>query len=117
MEKIDTLHRRHLRTILNIKWPKGMISNDALYKRCNVEKLSERIKFQRWKMFGHILRSQENTPVQVALSFAVESDELFTGRLGRPRMNLLSVLRNDLSERNLSIDNFHELNEIKDGRV
>ena len=47
MDKIDTLHRRHLRTILNIKWPKGMISNKALYKRCNVEMLSKRIEHQR----------------------------------------------------------------------
>ena len=114
MDKIDTLHRRHLRSILNIKWPKGMISNKALYERCQVEKLSKRIEHQRWKMFGHILRSMENTPAQTALSFAIESDNLFTGRLGRPRMNLLSVLRSDLSNRNLSIDNLHELNEIKD---
>ena len=114
MDKIDTLHRRHLRSILNIKWPKGMISNKALYERCKVEMLSKRIEHQRWKMFGHILRSMENTPAQTALSFAIESDNLFIGRLGRPRMNLLSVLRTDLSNRNLHINNLHELNEIKD---
>jgi hypothetical protein len=44
----------------------------------------------------------ENTPAQTALSFAVESDNLFIGRFGRPRMNLLSVLRSDFSIRNLS---------------
>ena len=72
MEKIDTLHRHHLRTILNIRgWPHGQISNKALYSRCNVAKLSERKAYQRWKMFGHILRSDENTPAQLALFFAV----------------------------------------------
>ena len=114
LEKIDTLHRRHLRAILNIKWPKGQISNAALYKRCNVDKLSERIANQRWKMFGHILRSSENTPAQLALLFAVESDNMFVGRLGRPRMNLFSVLKRDLNDRNLSINDVHELNEVKD---
>ncbi len=114
MDKIDTFHRRHLRTILNIKWPKGMISNNALYKRCNVGKLSERIEHQRWKMFGHILRSQENSPAQLALSFAVETDDLFYGRRGRPHMNLFSVLQNDLKKRGLNIGNLNELNDIKD---
>ena len=65
-------------------------------------------------MFGHILRSKENSPAQLALLFAIESEEYFVGRLGRPRMNLFSVLCNDLKERNLSMSNFDELNEIKD---
>ena len=47
MDKIDTLHRKHLRTILNIKWPKGTISNKALYKRYVLEMLSKRIEHQR----------------------------------------------------------------------
>ena len=52
MEKIDTLHRRHLRTILNIKgWPNGQISNITLYSRCNVTKLSERIHHKRYLFF------------------------------------------------------------------
>ena len=52
-------------------------------------------------MFGHILRSDENTPAQLALLFAVNANTLFEGRLGRPRMNLFSVLVNDLNVRNL----------------
>jgi hypothetical protein len=65
-------------------------------------------------MFGHILRSFENTPAQVALTFATESDKLLTGKLRRPIMNLLSVLRSDLIRRNVHIDNLHELTAIKD---
>jgi hypothetical protein len=72
---------------------------------------SKRIEHQRRKIFGHILRSLKNTPAKVALTFAFESDRLFTGR---PRINLLSVLRSDLIWRNLHIDNLQELNEIKD---
>ena len=65
-------------------------------------------------MFGHILRSCENTPAQLALSFAIESEEELKGRLGRPRLNLFSLLVNDLKMRNLSMNDFDELNEIKD---
>ena len=115
LNKIDALHRRHLRKILNINgWPNGQISNKALYARCAVGKLSDRIAKQRWNMLGHILRSDENTPAQLALSYAVNSNDKMMGRLGRPRMNLFSVLVNDLKNRNLSIDNFDELNEVKD---
>ena len=59
-------------------------------------------------MFGHILRSNENTPAQLALLFAVESSELFVGRLGRPRMNIFSDLANDIMDRSLSVQNFKE---------
>jgi len=61
-----------------------------------------------------ILRSSENTPAQLALLFEVDSKELFVGRLERPRMNIFSVLINDLRERNLSMNNREELIEIRD---
>ena len=32
MDKIDTLHRRHLGTILNVKWLKSMIGNMIIYE-------------------------------------------------------------------------------------
>ena len=56
----------------------------------------------------------DNTPAQMDLSFAIESENLYKGRFGRPRMNLLSVLKRDLSSRNLHIENLCELNDIKD---
>ena len=43
LDKLDVTHRRHLRIILNYKYPKGMISNKTLYKRCGVTALSERV--------------------------------------------------------------------------
>ena len=57
-------------------------------------------------MFGYIMRSSssEITSAQLALLFAVESDKMFIGRLGRPRMNLFSVLNRDLNERNLNMN-------------
>ena len=41
LEKLDICHRKHLRNILNIKWPQGVISNKNLYERCNSTPLSD----------------------------------------------------------------------------
>ena len=114
LNKLDVTHRRHLRTILNIKWPRGMIRNVTLYKRCNVEKLSDRVNTYRWRMLGHVLRSDENTAAHQSLSFAIEADSHFSGRVGRPRCNLFNLLKKDLEERNLFMNNYNELNEIRD---
>ena len=114
LNKLDVTHRRHLRQILNVRYP-GQISNKTLYKRCNVEKLSDRVSKYRWRMLGHVLRSDENTAAHQALSFAVETDDgYYKGRVGRPRCNLFTLLRNDLFDRNLFIRNTDELNEVRD---
>ena len=74
LDKLDACHRKHLRTITNHRWPHSVISNDALYKICNVVPLSVRVKQQRWSMFGHVLRMPETTPAQQALEFATSTD-------------------------------------------
>ena len=103
ISKIEIAHSKHLRSILNIKWPKT-ISNKKLYKLTNSEPLSNRINCARWRVFGHILRSDECTPASLALIFAVESMNSIKGRLGRHRINLFKLLKNDLKERNIDID-------------
>ena len=50
LEKLDIVHRRHLRSILNYRYP-NVISNVNLYRRCNVEPLSARVDRNRWRMF------------------------------------------------------------------
>ena len=60
LNELDVTHRRHLRTILNIKWSRGMIRNVTLYKRCNVVKLSDRVN-TIWRILEHVLRSDGNT--------------------------------------------------------
>ena len=47
-------------------------------------------------MFGHILRSPENSPAALSLHFAVSQISELNGRRGRHRINLLTVLRDDL---------------------
>ena len=113
LRKLDATHRRHLRRILNIKWPNSQISNKTLYQRCKVKKLSDRVAEYRWRMLGHVLRSDENTAAHQALAYAVETND-YPGRRGRPSSNLFSLLRDDLYDRQLNFNNFYELNEIRD---
>ena len=101
LKKLDVTHRHHLRSIIGIKWPTGVISNANLYERCGSRPLSERVAQSRWKLFGHILRSPENTPAQVALLFAVNND--LKGRVGRHQNNLFDVLREDIKRSDLAL--------------
>ena len=115
LHSLDVCHRKHLRNILNIRFP-ICISNKTLYKRCNTAPLSERVSRARWKMFGHILRSQTNAPAMMALKFAVSCD--MRGRRGRHQTNLFSILKCDLRERGFDILNdFDEVIEAARDRV
>ena len=107
LEKLDVVHRRHLRTILNIKYP-GVISNINLYKRCNAEPLSEKVARSRWRMLGHVLRGPVDGPAFSSLIFAINTLDL-PGRRGRPQSNLFSLIVHDLCKRNMYINNIYDL--------
>ena len=105
------MQRKHLRKLLNIYWP-AVISNEALYMRCNVRPITERVEASRWKMLGHILRSSNMTPAFLSFQFACIGSKNFQGRLGRPRTNLYDCVIKDLAKRNISvnsIDDFYDL--------
>ena len=113
IEKLDASHRRHLRQILNYKYP-HIISNKSLYKRCKTVPLSKRVELYRWRMFGHILRSPENSPAQTALSYALESVNIFKSRIGRHQTNLLDILKTDLIKRGYNLNNINDLHILRD---
>ena len=118
LEKLNVMQRKHLRKLLNIYWP-AVISNEALYKRCNVRPITVRIEESRWKMLGHILRSSNMTPAFQSFQFACIGSKVYKGRLGRPRSNLYDCVVNDLAMRNLyvnSIDDFYNLVYIASDR-
>ena len=113
MSKLDVCHRKHLRKILNIYWPNGVISNTELYRRCGVCPITERVRKARWTLFGHILRMDNNAPASVALHYAVETLSTLRGRRGRPRSNLFSLLVSDLKEHDIPLSNVDDLYELK----
>ena len=111
MEKLDVVHRRHLRTILKYKYP-NIISNSNLYKRCNTEALSARVARDRWRMLGHVLRGPEDGPAYSSLVFAVNSLQM-QGRVGRPQTNLFSLVQRDLQDRNMLLNDINDLVHLR----
>lgn len=112
IEKLNICHRKHLRHILNYRWP-HIISNKNLYKRCETTPLSERVELSRWRMLGHILRSPENSPASLALSFALAEGLNFKSRRGRHQMNLFNTIRIDLNKRGIELNNIVDLFELR----
>ena len=112
IEKLDACHRRHLRYILNYKYP-HIISNKNLYYRCNTTPLSERVNLSRWRMLGHVLRSPENTPANTSLSFVVNSRGLLKSRVGRHQMNLFNIIKSDLCDRGINLNCLNDLQHLR----
>ena len=81
---------------MNVSWPRSLISNDTLY---STTPLSKCAVLSRWKMLGHIFRSDERSPAQVVLCFFIQQCEENVGRLGCHRRDLLHHSRVDLKQR------------------
>jgi hypothetical protein len=111
LDKLDVVHRRHLRTILNCKYP-SVISNVNLYKRCDSKHLSARVERSRWNMLGHVLRGPVEGPAYTSLLFAINSLDI-KGRVGRAQSNLFSLIKHDLNVRNLFLNNLNDLNYLR----
>ena len=111
LDKLDVVHRRHLRSILNYKYP-NIISNDNLYKRCNVEPLSVRVDRNRWRMLGHVLRGPAEGPAYTSLVFAINTLQL-PGRIGRPQTNLFSLIQRDLKDHDIFLNNLSDLTYLR----
>ena len=65
-------------------------------------------------MLGHVLRGSEDSPAYLSMLFAINSDNNMKGRLGRPSLNLLDVVRKDLVRKSIenklrSITDFENL--------
>ena len=112
LNKLDVCHRKHLRQILRMTYP-IIISNKALYERCEVRPLSERVTYARWKMLGHILRSDCSSPAQRAFQFAIESYNSMRGRVGRHQSNLFKTIIDDLNKRNIFVHTIYDLYELR----
>ena len=70
-DNLDAFHRQQLRRILNIKYP-AHIGNAQVYKQTGEEILTLEILRNRWKLFGHVLRSNPGTPAQKAMNHYFE---------------------------------------------
>ena len=66
-------------------------------------------------MLGHVLRSPENSPAHTALCFAdntVNSGNI-KGRVVRPSLNLLNVLKKDIESLNKYVNSNNDIIDIE----
>ena len=92
IHKLETFHRRQLRTVLGIFYP-FTISNKELYKRCKATPIGSILRESRWRLFGHVLRLPVDAPAQIAMDFYCSQKESI--QKGRPQTTLPVVLFNE----------------------
>ena len=96
--KKNSFHRKLLRKLLNIKWPK-QITNEDLYSKTKEKPWSNIIAEQRIRWLGNALRLPENTPAKMALTESIRHVER---PRGRPQTTWLQSVKKQLSEINIT---------------
>ena len=91
---LDSFQRRQLRDTLNIKYP-HKINSIALYKTTNTKPLSVDITKARWKLLGHTLRMDKDTPARKAMKFYFQNENCAKFR-GRRRSNIVNTINRDI---------------------
>ena len=95
LAKIDSFHRKLIRTyILNVKYPK-IVTNKELYEITKIQPWSVVIGKRRLSWFGHACRLPEDTPARIALNYALEDYEK---KQGRPKQTWLKVVERQLQQ-------------------
>lgn len=108
--KIDSFHRRMLRTlVLNIKYPKIM-KNEEVYRKTKQQHWSQKIKTRRLKWLGHVLRLDPRTPAAKSLKYAMER---YRKKQGRPKSNWINTVEKQLKEINIKIQDVSLLAQNK----
>ena len=95
--KLDAFHRKQLKRILGIKYPKK-ISNKNLYRETKEKPISETMREARWKLLGHILRRPEEIPANMAMIFYYNDGISGKKFKGARRTTLPEVLNSDLEK-------------------
>ena len=93
-KRLNSFHRRQLRSVLGIKWPQK-IRNKKIYEKTNTKPLSVEIAERRWKLLGHVLRMDKDTPARKAMKFFFEerSNKKFRGQ---KRATIVRTINRDI---------------------
>ena len=97
VSRLDAFHRKQLRYILGYRYP-DRITNAALYKNTNTERLSVKIQECRLHLFQRLLTLRQDTPANkiMDLYFDMKANHSDTKR-GTARTSLHKLLQKDLS--------------------
>ena len=103
-KNLNSFHRKHLRRILNIKFP-DKLRNREVYRKTGGKPITLDILAGRWRMLGHVLRLHVETPAHMSMLnyFKTSTQPRFRGR---PRVTLPSTLNDDLVKTCSSNDEF-----------
>eukprot|EP00117_Sycon_ciliatum_P021388 scpid32601/ scgid1959/ Probable RNA-directed DNA polymerase from transposon BS; Reverse transcriptase len=111
IKRLEAFHRRQLRTVVGIKYPQ-VIKNSELYKRTNSQPLGETIVRARWRLFGHVLRLNDDVPARVMMAAYFENPSSAATWRGRPRTTLPLSLHQDLQRIGGSLKKREELENL-----
>jgi hypothetical protein len=118
LKPFDSTHRKQLRALTNIKYPQT-ITNTDLYKLCKSRPVHIEITKHRWRLFGHILRLDEEVPAfRNMMNYYSNPDQLPKNR-GRTTNNLPTTLHSDLrliGMKLLTLDDLLYLQKIAEDR-
>ena len=91
---LNSFHRQQLRQVLGIKCP-HKINCKTVYKITNSRPISIYITERRWKLLGHILRLDANTPARKSMKFFFEkrSNKKYPGR---KRATIYTTIQRDI---------------------
>ena len=97
MEELERFHRKQLRHVLRMRFPRS-ITNIKLYETTKTVELKHILRQARWRLFGHVLRMSNETPAKLATTQyfnTITGGEVKRFR-GRPRKTLPVLLDEDL---------------------
>ena len=95
LEPIAATHRRHLRHLLGIFYPRK-ITNTQLYALAKSRSIIIDILESRLNLFGHLLRAEPNTPSHKAMEEYFTNPRQSALSTGRRQISLPQLLDNDL---------------------
>ena len=86
----DVIRRKQL------SFSENEMSNEEVYRLSKSRPITQDIKEGRWRMFGHALRLNKETPAQKAMEYYFTSEISHKKYKGKPRMTLPVVLDKDI---------------------
>ena len=88
-----------LRKIMNIRWFEH-ISEEQVRERSGQKSVTEKIRYNRWRWYGHVLRMPESRLPKQALNWT----PVGARRPGRPKDTWRRTIARDRRERNIDVD-------------
>jgi hypothetical protein len=107
LKEIETKFRRFesncLRKIMKIKWYEH-VSEEEVRRRSGQQSVVEKIRYHRWRYYGHVLRMDEDRLPRQILEWQREG----TRRVGRPKDTWRRTMERYMRNNNLVVEEVEE---------